>query len=69
MAAQRWWRTLPDDVTAAGAQVQLDAWCREHGDVRVRVVDILGTRCTVPDLAAAESLRPPPAGPLRWRAP
>jgi hypothetical protein len=26
-AAQRWWRTLPDDVTPAQAQARLDAWC------------------------------------------
>ena len=33
-AAQRWWRTLPDDVTPAQAQARLDAWCRRAGDAR-----------------------------------
>jgi len=36
-AAQRWWRTLPDDVTPAQAQAGLDAWCAGHGDARRRV--------------------------------
>ena len=27
-AAQRWWRTLPDDITIEDAQASLDAFCR-----------------------------------------
>ncbi len=61
-AAQRWWRTLPDDVTPAQAQARLDAWCARHGDARRRVRD--GERATVGVLAAAEPLAPLPAVPF-----
>ena len=59
-AAQRWWRTLPDDVSPA--QARLDAWCARHGDARRRVRD--GERTTVGALAAAEPLAPLPAVPF-----
>jgi len=36
VAAQRFWRTLPDDVSVEGAQVLLDAWCAKRGDTRLR---------------------------------
>ena len=56
--AQRWWRTLREDVTPAGAQLLLDA--RTPGfDGRRRMVD--GVATTVGALAAAEVLRPKPA--------
>lgn len=55
-AAQRWWRTLPDDASPAQAQARLDAWCARHGDARRRVRD--GAQTTAGQLAAAE----PPAG-------
>jgi transposase len=61
-AAQRWWRTLPDEVTPAQAQARLDAWCGRHGDARPRVRD--GQRTTVGALAAAEPLAPLPAAPF-----
>ncbi len=61
-AAQRWWRTLPDEVTPAQAQARLDAWCARHGDSRARVRD--GVKTTVAGLAAAEPLRPLPAVPF-----
>ena len=61
-AAQRWWRTLPDDVTPAQAQARLDAWCAGHGDARRRVRD--GERTTVGALAAAEPLAPLPTVPF-----
>ena len=61
-AAQRWWRTLPDDVTAAAAQVSLDWFCERVTDQRRRL-DAGGDRCTVADLAAAERLRPVPKTP------
>src|SRR6266849_3950439 len=61
-AAQRWWRTLPDEVTPAQAQARLDAWCAGHGDARRRVRD--GQRTTVGALAAAEPLAPLPAVPF-----
>jgi transposase len=60
-AAQRWWRTLPDDVTPAQAQAGLDALCARVGDTRVRRVD--GTRTTVGQLADAEPLQPAPDQP------
>ena len=44
-AAQRWWRTLPDEASPAQAQAGLDAWCARHGDARRRVRD--GERTTV----------------------
>lgn len=36
VAAQRWWRTLADDVTVEQAQASLDDWCRLRGDTRVQ---------------------------------
>ncbi len=61
-AAQRWWRSLADDVTAAGAQTLLDGFCERITDQRSRIGPD-GTRCTVADLAAAEPLRPVPTTP------
>jgi transposase len=61
-AAQRWWRTLPDDVTAAQAQASLDRFCERITDRRRRV-DAEGNRYTVAELAAAEQLRPVPKAP------
>jgi hypothetical protein len=61
-AAQRWWRTLPDDVTPAQAQARLDAWCRRTGDARRRVRD--GERTTVGELLAGEPLAPLPGVPF-----
>jgi hypothetical protein len=60
--AQRWWRSLPDDVTAAQAQALLDRFCERITDQRRRVGPD-GNRCTVADLAAAERLRPVPKNP------
>ena len=61
-AAQRWWRSLPDEVTAAQAQASLDEFCATIADQRRRT-DAAGNRCTVADLAAAEPLRPVPKDP------
>jgi transposase len=58
-AAQRWWRTLPDDISIAGAQASLDRFCVRVGDARRRVVD--GQRATVAVHAASERLLIPPA--------
>lgn len=60
-AAQRWWRTLADDLTPEQAQASLDTWCRTRGDVRVRWVDRLKT--SVVGLAEAEGLAPLPQRP------
>jgi transposase len=59
MAAQRWWRTVADDVTPQQAQASLDDWCRRTCDLRVRWVNRLKT--TVATVARAEPLSPLPA--------
>lgn len=56
--AQRWWRTLADDVTVARAQAGLDRICVKL-DGRKRIRD--GVRTTVGELANAEPLRAMPA--------
>lgn len=56
--AQRWWRTLGDDVTVAAAQASLDRVCARF-DARTRVRD--GAATTVGALAQAEPLRAMPA--------
>jgi transposase len=61
-AAQRWWRTLPDDLSLAQAQASLDAFCARVGDTRPRRRE--GERTTVGALAQAEPLASlPPAFP------
>jgi transposase len=59
-AAQRWWRTLGDQVSTAEAQASLDRLCVRLDDRR-RTRD--GARTTVGELAAAEPLRPVPPQP------
>jgi len=63
--AQRWWRTLAEDLSAAQAQTSLDEFCRRVGDARPRTVDRGPDRArtTVGELAAAEPLAAPPALP------
>jgi hypothetical protein len=56
--AQRWWRTLGDEVTVAAAQASLDRICIKF-DTRKRIRD--GVRTTVGELADAEPLRVMPA--------
>jgi transposase len=63
-AAQRWWRTLPDDITVAEAQQRLDVFCAAKTDARTRVINETGTRLTVAELADAERLRPLPLTPF-----
>ena len=58
-AAQRWWRTLADDVTIEEAQASLDAFCAATVDGRRRVID--GERATVAVHAGREPLTAPPA--------
>ncbi len=61
-AAQRWWRTLADDVTVEQAQASLDAFCARVGDTRLRRRDGIATSVGV--LADAEPLAAlPPAFP------
>ncbi len=56
-AAQRWWRTLGDQVGIADAQAGLDT-VSARLDGRVRKRD--GQRTTVGELAEVEPLRPVP---------
>ena len=58
VAAQRFWRTLADEVTVEQAQARLDAWCAQRGDARVRATP--EGRFTVAELAAGEVLAPMP---------
>jgi hypothetical protein len=55
-AAQRWWRTLPDDVTVEQAQASLDRFASLRGDTRMRAS--AGGRSTVATLAKTEPLTP-----------
>ena len=61
-AAQRWWRTLADEVSPAQAQASLDRFWVRVGDALPRRRGD-GTRVTVADLAAGEGLRRAPTGP------
>lgn len=58
-AAQRWWRTLADDLTVEQAQASLDKFCSLRGDTRLRPT--ADGRSSVATVAAAESLATPPA--------
>lgn len=58
VAAQRWWRTLADEVTVHQAQASLDRWCALRGDVRIRRTST--GKSTVATVAAAEVLAPMP---------
>jgi transposase len=60
-AAQRWWRTLADEVSMTGAQADLDRFCSRVGDGRTRRRD--GQKLTVAEVAAAEPLLAPPITP------
>jgi transposase len=60
-AAQRWWRTLADELTVEQAQVDLDRFATVRGDTRIRATS--DGRSSVATVAAAEPLRPPPAIP------
>ena len=53
-AAQRWWRTLADDVSVEQAQAGLDRWCLVRGDTRMRATT--DGKSTVATVAAAEPL-------------
>jgi transposase len=58
-AAQRWWRTLPDNVTVEQAQKSLDRFCRLRGDTRLRPT--ADGKASVATVAASEGLHPMPA--------
>ena len=61
-AAQRWWRTLADELSPVQAQAGLDRFCVRVGDARPRRRPD-GQRTTVAGLATGEGLRPVPTGP------
>ena len=61
-AAQRWWRTLADELTVEQAQADCDRFATVRGDTRLRRSH--GDRkATVATVAAAEPLRPVPPAP------
>ncbi|QHN24759.1 DDE-type integrase/transposase/recombinase [Gordonia pseudamarae] len=60
-AAQRWWRTLPDEVTAEQAQTSCDTFCRTRSDVRMRPTS--DGRVSVITVAKREPPSAPPAAP------
>lgn len=62
VAAQRWWRTVTDEMTVEQAQASLDGWCSRRGDLRTRPgrSDGAGAKVTVATLAEAEPLAPVP---------
>ncbi len=55
VAAQRFWRTLSDELTVEQAQARLDKWCTTRGDIRLRAT--ADGRSTVQALAELEPLR------------
>ena len=61
-AAQRWWRTLPEDLTVEQAQASIDAFCAGVIDPRMRIID--GTRKSIAEHAGDEPLRPAPLVPF-----
>ena len=60
-AAQRWWRTLADDMSVEAAQDSLDRFAQERGDTRLRAT--ANGRSSVAAVAKTEPLAPPPALP------
>jgi transposase len=61
-AAQRCWRTLPDDATIAGAQAVFDRFARVRGDTRLRPV--AAGKASVATVAQSEPLAPVPVTPF-----
>jgi hypothetical protein len=60
-AAQRWWRTLADDLTVEQAQADVDRFARVRGDTRLRAT--ADGRSSVAVVAKAEPLSPLPPAP------
>lgn len=60
-AAQRWWRTLADDMTVEQAQASVDRFARVRGDTRMRLTS--DGRSSVAVVAKAEPLGPLPVVP------
>jgi transposase len=64
-AAQRWWRTLADELSVEAAQASVDTFARTRGDTRLRPgsVEGAGGKLSVATVAAGEPLRPAPTTP------
>jgi hypothetical protein len=62
-AAQRWWRTLADDLSVEQAQADCDRFASVRGDTRLRRSTTGDRTTTVATVAAREPLRPVPAVP------
>ena len=62
-AAQRWWRTLVDEMSAEQAQVDCDRFASVRGDTRMRRSTTGDRKATVATVAAREPLRPVPPTP------
>jgi transposase len=60
-AAQRWWRTLADEMTVERAQSDVDRFARVRGDTRIRAT--ADGRSSVATVAKAEPLAALPAAP------
>jgi hypothetical protein len=60
-AAQRWWRTLADELTVEQAQANVDRFARVRGDTRLRAT--ADGRSSVAVVATSEPLSPLPAQP------
>jgi transposase len=58
-AAQRWWRTLADDMSVEAAQASVDRFARVRGDTRIRAT--ADGRSSVATVAKTEPLQPLPA--------
>jgi len=66
-AAQRWWRTLADDLTVEQAQADCDRFATLRGDTRLRRSHSGERKLTVATVAAREPLRPVPPIPYPLR--
>ena len=62
VAAQRFWRTLPDGLSVEAAQGKLDTWCSVRGDTRLRAT--ADGKATVATVAAREPLAAAPGTPF-----
>jgi hypothetical protein len=62
-AAQRWWRTLADELTVEQAQADCDRFATVRGDTRLRRSHSGDRKATVATVAAREPLRPVPPVP------
>jgi transposase len=59
-AAQRWWRTLADDLSIEQAQADCDRFATVRGDTRLRRSSAGDRKATVATVATRERLRPVP---------